>query len=152
MRAVPSLAFAAAVDAGGPDAALTVGRGHTMRAIIAEVLYVGGKRAFANAAEAGGLREADAAALAHHVLDALNRICPTYGRIDHRAWAKVLRAGAAADPGRASHVAACSDPVLGKEVVWLGHPERYWGLPGLDLLDGHHMAFEAAMVAVGKWK
>ena len=149
VRAVPSFVFARAFDEAGLERDDT---SFAVRTIMAAVLFTKGKRAFASAHEIGTLlRAEECGALSQAVLAAVHAICPTFGRIDLRAWRKVLTDGAKKDAGRASTLAACSTPiVIGKKVLWNGHPERYWGIAPCDLLDGHRLAFEAAMTAMGK--
>ena len=89
--------------------------------------------------------EAERALLAETIAT-LDAICPLYRRIDSAAWDAVLRRGAQAVPGVARGFVSSVDilPTGGKEPLKREHPERYWGRPPCELLDGHWLAFRAA--------
>lgn len=150
VRAVPALTIALAIDgaAGSDDDSSMV-----LRTIIAASLHTPQGLAFASEAEVSLLYTGEMAELATAVVDALDRICPRSGRSDRLSWEKRLLVGAK-HPSNSMLVTAlaeCSDLVVAaKGPVWLPRPERYWGVPVRQLLDGHWLAFEAAMAAVGR--
>lgn len=117
--------------------------------ILARVLWTPSGPAFDDVSMLGRLPESEVATLAREAFAALNRIAPRYGRADLGAWKLALEKGAR-HPSNFSMVLAmaeCWDPVpLTK--ARLPHPERYWGVPVRELLDGHWMIFRAAHAAL----
>lgn len=149
VRAVTSLAFLQARDrAEEADIPPEARAKRLMREVLAEVLWTGGRRAFANGAEVGALMAREGNDLGLAVLDAIDTICPTFERSDVDAWISALKKGAEHPTNRvvAASLGGSVDIILsgnGKP-IYFGRPERYFGLPTQDLLDGHLMAFAAA--------
>ncbi len=151
VRALPGLFFAQASD---EAAAVARDDSSPLRRVIAECLHSrSGGRVFASEDEVAELYQPELAALATAVLEALDIICPRSGRSDRKAWEDRLLEGARhpSNTMLVSALSGCADPLITpKGVHWMPHPERYWGVPVCQLLDGHWLAFEAAMAAVGK--
>lgn len=133
-RPVPSRVFAAA--AARRDASAIVA---------ASVIDDRGAPVFSSAAEVGRIVDAgELAALVHDVLGVIDSVGPTFGRCDFSRWQQVLAQGAQDVPSVAYAMAQCFDVAVG----WGGvsqkpRPDRYYGAPMRDLLDGHMMAFRA---------
>ena len=100
---------------------------------------------FASAEDVGNLVDAsEMMGLVLAIRDALNVIGPTLDRIDDTRWRLVLAQGAKEVPGVAYAMASCSDVTVGwGGVVKRPRPDRYYGAPMRELLDGHLMAFYA---------
>lgn len=113
-------------------------------AILSEVLWTPKGRAFPTVSHMGDLDDDELRDLCDEVFIVLSDICPNMRRSDGRAWAEFLRAGAAhpSNRGEAS-VLACSID-LGYGGAQLPRPDRYWGVPLNELLDGHWMIYQAA--------
>ncbi len=114
-------------------------------ALLAACLTADGELAF-SAADAAYLDAEAERALLAETIATLDAICPLYRRIDSAAWDAVLRRGAQAVPGVARGFVSSVDilPTGSKEPLKREHPERYWGRPPCELLDGHWLAFRAA--------
>lgn len=84
-------------------------------------------------------KDLDACAVA--CLEALSRIGPTYRMSDVAAWRERLKTGARFAAAQAMALAAYE--VAGDRIVEV--PERYFGGPKRLLVDGHWMAYRAAL-------
>ena len=117
--------------------------------VLARCLYTPTGPAFDGPCDVGRLDETDVAALAREAAIALNRIAPTYGRVDLGAWRLALEKGAShpSNFSTAFAMEACWDPVPLTNTR-VARPDRYWGVPARKLLDGHWMAFRAASAAL----
>ena len=115
-------------------------------AMLAAILTADGEPAFACAADAAYLDAEAQQTLLAHAFDALDAVCPLYRRIDVAAWELALKRGAQALPWVTRGFVSCVDilPTMGREPLKREHPERYWGKPPCELLDGHWLAFRAA--------
>jgi hypothetical protein len=150
VRAISSRRIAQAVDYGR-----TLPKGleesGASAAVIAASLYHEGGRVFASADDVLDLNAGTFDAIWREASDVLETIAPTYGRCDANAWHVKLCVGAK-DP---SNVAACRGlggayefVAVGKHARFIDRPDRFFGLPGAELLDGHWMAFGAARAIV----
>ena len=83
--------------------------------------------------------------LGNAVFDALSEVSPVYYRSDAAAWDHALKEGARHRTNRheAVNMFYCCDHGLTSAPV--KRPTRYFGLPGIELTDGHRMAFSAAV-------
>lgn len=114
--------------------------------IVAESVYTTtGERVFARESEVGCLTQAEFNGLLGDTLAALDTVGPSLRRIDVRAWETTMAEGARACPFESETLAMCVDIAIG----FSGHamvprPDRYWGLPFSQLLDGHWLAFWAS--------
>lgn len=146
--AVTSMAEARARDA-GHLAAIDEDRRADLaaREVLALVLHTPTGRAFPSSAALARLEEHEVADLAGHAFRALADICPTYYRSNAKRWGEVLVAGARhpSNLAEASSLAACLDPTMGGPIP---RPDRYWGRPFAELLDGHWFAWNAAREAM----
>jgi len=158
VRAVPALVFALAQDdAAEPGIPAKVAIARECRAIVAATLWIPqqGRLAFDSAEQVGEVYQNAFDTLAGEVLDGLDRICPTFwgGRTDVKAWQKALLLGAS-HPANGAFVvfmAECKNMVAGAtKMLWDERKDRYWNLPASELLDGHHLAWAAAMKAKEK--
>jgi hypothetical protein len=151
VRAVPAMLEQRARDVGHLAAGDVPELQHpcAAREVLALVLHVPQGRAFASAAALGRLEQPELAELTRATLEALADICPTYGRSNPRRWREALTAGAkhGSNLNEALTLAACVDVTLGGLVP---RPDRYWGCPFHELLDGHWLAYQAARDAVKK--
>jgi hypothetical protein len=147
VRAVPSLMLAEAWDAAACPEAPKVEQRRALRSVVAAVLWAQGEPFPGGLL--GDLPGPVFEALAETTVDTLNAICPTFSRIDGDAWQRALKEGAAhpSNRRRAANLALCADPLVGQKLFWIPRPERYWGIPVGDLLDGHILAQEAAVAA-----
>lgn len=117
--------------------------------ILGRALWTPTGPAFGSAADVGRLLDAEVDALAEEVAGILDRIAPTYARSNAAAWVDVLERGAlhGSNIGDAMTLAACVDE---HQRGTTPRPDRFWGLPLRELLDGHWMAFRAARRAADK--
>jgi len=114
--------------------------------MLAECLLADGEPAFSSARDAAYLDTEAQQTLLAHAVAALDVVCPLYRRIDIDAWELAMKRGANALPSVARGFISCVDiiPTMGREPMRRDHPERYWGRPPCELLDGHWLAFRAA--------
>jgi hypothetical protein len=155
VRALRAADEAAAIDAGlaAPLEELRISR--ALRELLARCVWTRGGLAFASAEALGNLPAARLQALASEALDALARISPTYARSKWEAWHRRLELGAQ-HPSNfhdAAAVASCVDMIpagWGGGGGFTARPDRYWGLPVGELLDGHWMVWSAARAVIGK--
>lgn len=143
VRAVRSTALAALFDEadGGPAELRT---STVSSALLVLCLRSGEVPALSSADDLGGLPSPVVDALWSASLEALGAICPTYSLSNVRTWSRALEDGAR-DPSNvhdAFALAGCVD--VGPTGATVPRPDRYWGCPTGDLLDGHWMAFRAA--------
>lgn len=115
--------------------------------VVASALLHEGRLVFRCAQDVLDLEASLADELSRIVLGALDSICPMYGRSDRNAWHAVLCEGAkhptnyvaARSLGHAYDIAEA-----GKYIRVIDRPDRHFGLPTRELLDGHWMAYSAA--------
>ena len=101
--------------------------------------------AFASPDEVGSLDDHEIRELAGAVDWALSRIGPTYARSDTAAWKDVLRRGARNNLAEAYSLGGCVDISMGPTSRYtIARPDRYFGVPLVELTDGHWMAYRAA--------
>ena len=105
-----------------------------------------GVRIFRDADHVGAILEAgELDALCGEVALKLDTFCPMYGRSDVARWTQVLTQGAKDVPSVGLAMAGCYDLSLGfGGACRKPRPDLYYGAPIRELLDGHHMAFQAA--------
>lgn len=114
--------------------------------VIAESLHTeDGERVFKTPREAGLLTQAEFLEMARAVMGTLAIINPTVRRIDWHAWERALVEGARINGFESEQLSACVDMSIGMA----GHstvprPDRYWGVPFSQLLDGHWLLFWAS--------
>lgn len=123
--------------------------GAFVRGLIAAALWTPDGPAFSSPDAAGALPLAELLTLGKHVGEALAICSPTYATSDAKAWEKVLEEGAFA-PGNVHEtvaLAGCIDVGFGLIVA---RPDRYWGVPMNQLLDGHWMVYRAARTVVDR--
>jgi hypothetical protein len=140
---------ALARDAGASASADVEPLGVTFGAleVLALVLHTPRGRAFAGADELGELEKDELLLLLSEVGAVLAEIAPTYIRSNASAWLHVLQLGAAhpTNLAEAQILASCVD-IAGTACV--PRPDRYWGVPFSQLLDGHWMAWHAARLVM----
>jgi hypothetical protein len=119
------------------------------REVLALVLQTPQGRAFPSSAALARLEEHELDELVMHAFRALADVAPTYARSSAKRWGEKLIEGARHPSNivEAASLAACVDATLGGP---LPRPDRYWGQPFAELLDGHWMAFQAAREALEK--
>lgn len=146
VRAIPSQEEAAAIDA-AMDAPEEIRGSRAQLEIVARYLWTPEGLAFGDASEVGRLGDDEVDALADAVADALGYIAPTYARSDTSAWAQALEFGARGlgNIAAAAALASCMDVTQGGRI---SRPDRYWGCPTGQLLDGHWMLMRAAQRAM----
>ena len=115
-------------------------------AMTASALVDGAGKRVATVADLGLLTQAEAKGLQAAVVGALARISPSYTISDSEAWGAQLKLGAAepANLRTASVMGGCFEQA-GKRIY--AAPEKFYGVPRGQLLDGHWMAFLAAQEA-----
>jgi hypothetical protein len=120
-----------------------------LRGLVAAALWTHDGPAFSSPDAAGMLSEAELLTLGNHVGDALAVCSPSYAApvSDVRDWERVLEEGARGNLHEAVVLFGCVD---GGYSAVIPRPDRYWGVPIGDLLDGHWMVFRAARAAVEK--
>jgi hypothetical protein len=113
----------------------------TVAHYIAEALVGGdGERVVGDWRSLRALRSSEFAALREAVDDSLWRICPTFSFSDDTAWNQRLSIGLLSSGSLAHHMVSCFD-VVGGEGYRHARPDRYFGRPACELLDGHVMVF-----------
>lgn len=154
VRAVPALQEALARDAAHCVAGAAERPGgargaRLAREILALVLHTPEGRAFPSAEALGVLEAPELDVLARDALQVLADIAPTCARSHTGHWLDMLREGAKHPENRAeaSTLAACVDLT---PVGPVPRPDRYWGGPFHQLLDGHWLAYQAARDAFAK--
>lgn len=121
--------------------------GAFVRGLVAAALWTPDGPAFSSPDAAGALSLGELLELGHHVVEALAICSPTYSGSDVKAWERVLEEGALA-PGNVNEtiaLAGCVDVGFG---MITARPDRYWGMPLNQLLDGHWMVYRAARAVV----
>lgn len=148
VRAVPAAVEWEAVDVAAEEVEDELRASRLQREILWRVLWLGARPAFSSPEEVGLLDGGELDAVAGAVGEVLCAIAPTYARSDVDAWARVLETGAAhpSTVSDAISLAGCVDVTPGGGVV--ARPDRYWGCPVGELLDGHWMVWRAARAAV----
>lgn len=115
--------------------------------LIVAVTYEGDRPAFASVDELGAMRSDDFDELWRAVFGTTKKpgvfdvVSPSYIRSDSRAWGERLRAGARHGSN------AFETLLLAQAYDWAGgaeQPDRYFGVPLIDLTDGQLMAYRAA--------
>ncbi len=146
VRALPGLAQASAMWAAARFPAPELRRSRHTLEVLSRCLWTAEGRAFASADEVGMLSGQELRTIAAEALGALATSGPTYAQSDWKAWQEVLSRGARhpANAGAAIALAGCAD--YGHGAVTF-RPDRYWGVPTSQLLDGHWMAYRAARAA-----
>ncbi len=151
VRAIPAMAEQLARDAGHQAAGDVEQLRDKLaaREVLARVLHTPAGLAFPSAAAMGALDEHELAEIARATYEALADIAPTCARSNGARWREQLVLGARhpSNISEAGALAACVD--LTHEKI-LPRPDRYWGIPYIQLLDGHWMAFQAAREALKK--
>ena len=82
-------------------------------------------------------------ALQRELWPALDRICPTYGRSNERAWIDTLKIGARQNRAIEQQMRGCFDIVKLAKTMLVARPDRFFGKPACEALDGHLMMFRA---------
>jgi hypothetical protein len=112
--------------------------------VVVASLYSGGSPVFSGVTDAGMLEQAEFASLADGVLSALSIVGPVSGQIDWPAWERVVCDGARRCGYESEQVAMSSDVAVGfAGLVRSPRPDRYWGVPLSELLDGHWLTYWA---------
>lgn len=147
VRPVPALAEALARDAAELLDVEQLRHRAVAQEILALVLHTRRGPAVTNPADLEELDEPEVRRLVREVTWALADCAPTYGRSNVAAWRTALRAGAAhpSNLAEANVLASCIDEGFATIVP---RPDRYWGVPLRELLDGHWMAYRAARDAL----
>lgn len=103
------------------------------------------RRIFASADEVGSFDESEFHLVSTAVWNALGRVGPLLRHADAEAWHAALCAGAK-DPSNAQalYLLSQSYDVAGMSGRILDRPERFWGVPACQLLDGHILVYRAA--------
>lgn len=150
VRAIPAHEEDAAIDA-ALDAPEEICGSRAQLEIVARYLWTPSGRAFEDADAVGQLDDDEVGMLADAVAEAVGRIAPTYARSDADAWGKALEAGARvlSNIGTCLALASCVDVTPGGRI---GRPDRFWGCPTGQLLDGHWMLLRAAQRALESFK
>jgi hypothetical protein len=151
VRAIPAMTEAVAWDSGSmqypPDdlsSTAELRERVAVTAILYEALWTPRGRAFPSVEDLGSLSDDEIRELSDEVVQVLSDICPSQRRSDLRRWSDVLKEGAAHPSNLAeASVLACAVDVL-QGGGQLPRPDRYWGAPFSQLLDGHWLAFQAA--------
>lgn len=117
--------------------------------VLARCLHTPSGPAFDGPEMLGRLPESEVAQLAREAFAVLNRIAPVYGRVSLDPWKLALERGAR-HPSNFSTTLAMAEcwDLVPLTKARLPRPDRYWGVPVRDLLDGHWMAFRAASAAL----
>jgi hypothetical protein len=145
VRALGNREAMEAVDIGMGHPIEELRHGRVELELLARCLMLPDGPAFACVEDVEDLDGPEIDTLIAHALPALEAIGPSYARSDTEAWRKVLEEGAAhgANLHDAIVLANCVDHGFDANAY---RPERYWGVPPCELLDGHWMAFHAARV------
>lgn len=147
-RAPLTRAYLEATRLGNADLASRLLSG---RALIASTLTADGDLAFSSAEAVGQLYSDEALAIEQELRAALRIIAPIAGFSDWQAWTDRLTAGAKDldNHGLFMAMAGTVEPVAGfREVVFLPHPERYYGKAVALLTDGQLWAYGAVAAEV----
>ena len=119
--------------------------------IVCAALMADGERAFSCPEEIFRLHKEEVSAIYSEVSLALSEISPLYASIDHVEWTRVLKEGALHRTNIATAwlMAECVDIVaLGDSPIKLSRPDRYYGIPLVEMTDGQRLAFSAAREAI----
>lgn len=119
--------------------------------IVCATLLADGERAFSCPEEIFKLHKEEVDAIYSEVSVALSEISPLYASIDHVEWMKVLKEGALHQTNVSTtwSMSECVDIVaVGDSTIKLSRPERYYGIPPVELSDGQRLAFSAAREAI----
>lgn len=117
-----------------------------MRELLARVVWTADGKAFGSAAEVGELDHGEIVALAAEAREALAMVGPTYARSDWQAWQAVLERGARHPLNTSSSTSLASCAEYGHGAV-IYRPDRFWGRPTIELLDGHWFVYRASRAA-----
>ena len=119
------------------------------REVLAMILHDPSGRAFPSVAGMMRMDEHELGALAGEAFQVFGAICPSYARSNIAAWKQVLEEGARhpENLAEAAALASCIDATMGGPIP---RPDRYWGCPVNQLLDGHWMCWNAARDAMKK--
>jgi hypothetical protein len=149
VRAAPAMAEALSHDAGERAAGVVEALLDTTTALelLSLVLHTPRGRAFPSAGDLAELEEHEIRELASQTRAVLADIAPTTARSNVASWRAELERGAEhpSNIHEASVLATCVDVTPGGI---LPRPDRYWGLPLCELLDGHWLAWQAARTAM----
>lgn len=91
----------------------------------------------------GCLLDPEWKALQRELWPALHRICPTYGRSNERAWIDTLKIGARGNRAIEQQMRGCFDILKLSKLTLVPRPDRFFGKPAFEVLDGHLMMFRA---------
>lgn len=127
------------------EASRTKGHSGLARGLVAASLWTPDGPAFSSPEAAGMLPLGELVDLARQVADALCVCSPMYSGSDMKAWERALEEGAQANIYETYSLASCIDVGFGAPVP---RPDRYWGVPVGQLLDGHWMVYRAARAVV----
>ncbi len=118
--------------------------------IVSYCLLDGKSRVFASADEASEMRDDEFRILWREVSDLLSKISPIEALCVDDLWHSSLCFGAEhrSNVRRTASLGCCFEEGDG---LLLPRPERYFGLPSHQLLDGHWMAWRAARAVWDKW-
>lgn len=130
--------------------AASIGSGWTSRLLSLSLRQEDGSPMFARESEVGCLDENDLGGLVNAVQEALAIMSPTRLTADRNAWHVVLCEGAKhpANWQDAYALGGCVDVSFGfgKGAIHItDHPEWWYGVPQREMIDGHWMAFRAAV-------
>lgn len=116
---------------------------HARRDLKAALLYglcTDAGQVFETVSDVGELRSQEAKRLLDAVIAGHAVCAPTYGRIDIAAWEVQLQRGAEQSGSIAKQWDDCVDVLVGQgRVAYIDRPERFWGVPVAEVLDGHKM-------------
>jgi hypothetical protein len=82
-------------------------------------------------------------ALHRDVSAALARICPLIGSPGEGAWIDALKLGARGQRAIVSQMRTCFDLTPLSKLVLTPRPDRFFGRPACEVLDGHLLMFRA---------
>lgn len=117
-----------------------------LQGLIAESLHDEDGPVFSSREQVGVLDDVEVNTLAGIVSPALDIVSPTFAYSDANMWLTKLQRGAAhiSNIYTASVMANCVD---GPKLL-VQRPDWFFGLPLIQMTDGHHMAFRAARRAM----
>jgi hypothetical protein len=149
VRALKSLEYSEVIEAADLVEIEQLTTSELTAGLVSACVYTPRGRAFGSAREVLGLGGEELAALGLEVLEAIHRVSPVYQRTDADAWRMALKEGA---QHRSCFFEALSmyrscDRV-GMNAVAFERPDRYYGLPVRELVDGQLMAYSAAVELV----
>lgn len=126
------------------------GGGWSKRLLCLALRQGDGSAVFASEAEVGALDELDATSLVNAVEEALSICGPTRLTAERNAWHVALCEGAkhSANWQDAYALGGCYDVSFGfgKGAIHVtDHPEWWFGVPQREMIDGHWMAYRAAV-------